>query len=230
MATMTAAALTSGGNGGGRGVGEVESSEGGKVLNLQALGVGVGCGTVDEPTEESAGEGEGGDHCHCYGFYGRGRARRKWLPKTACIKSSIKLCISIRPMMHGWMLTNLGCQSGNRRPIIATRMKWPCTGYMNGSKRPCASSGSTPWKTNGRGQSRTVGNRHKSTTSSIKMFIMLFVKGLNMKNNATSKRNANITSRGMLGPGVVGECLPMPHYQQARNIGMLGGGCPLMTS
>ncbi len=72
MATMTAAALTSGGACGGRGVGEGESSKGGTVLHLQALGCGVGRGAVDKPMEEGAGEGKGGDHhCRCR-FDGRG--------------------------------------------------------------------------------------------------------------------------------------------------------------
>ncbi len=59
VVTTTAAALTLGGGCGGCGVEEAESSEGGTVLHLQALG-GVGHGAVDKPTEEGAGEGEGG--------------------------------------------------------------------------------------------------------------------------------------------------------------------------
>ncbi len=72
VATTTAAALTSGGNCVGCGVGEAESSKGGTVLYLQALGGGVGHGAVDEPTEECAGEGEGGDLRHHRGFDGGG--------------------------------------------------------------------------------------------------------------------------------------------------------------
>ncbi len=60
VGTMAAEALTLGGNCSGRGIGEEESSKGGTVLYLQALGGGVGRGMFDEPTEEGAGEGEGG--------------------------------------------------------------------------------------------------------------------------------------------------------------------------
>ncbi len=48
-------------DGSGGGVGEAESSKGGMVLHLLALGGGIGRGTVNEPMEESAGEGKGGD-------------------------------------------------------------------------------------------------------------------------------------------------------------------------
>ncbi len=61
VAMVGAAALTSGGDCGGRGIREVESSKGGMVLHLQASDVSIGRGTVDEPTEEGAGEGERGD-------------------------------------------------------------------------------------------------------------------------------------------------------------------------
>jgi hypothetical protein len=57
VATMSAAALTSGGNCRSPGVGEAESSKGGMVLHLQALGSGVGCGTANKPTKEGAGGG-----------------------------------------------------------------------------------------------------------------------------------------------------------------------------
>ncbi len=72
LATTAVAALTLRGDCSGRGIGEAESSKGGMVLHLQALGSGVGHDTVAEPTEESAGEGEGGDHRHHRGFDGRG--------------------------------------------------------------------------------------------------------------------------------------------------------------
>jgi hypothetical protein len=68
-----AAALTSGGDYGGHGIGEAESSKGGTVLHLQALGGSVGRGVVDELMEEGAGEGEGGDCCHHRRFNGGGR-------------------------------------------------------------------------------------------------------------------------------------------------------------
>jgi hypothetical protein len=60
VATTTAAALTSGGNCNGCGIGVAESSKGGTVLHLQALGCGVGHGTVDKPTEEGAKRGREG--------------------------------------------------------------------------------------------------------------------------------------------------------------------------
>ncbi len=60
VATTMAAALTLGGNCSGRGIGEAESSKGGTVLHLQALGGGVGRGAVDKLMEEGAGEGGGG--------------------------------------------------------------------------------------------------------------------------------------------------------------------------
>jgi hypothetical protein len=60
VATTAAATLTMGGNCSSRGIGEAESSKGGMVLHLQALGSGIGHGAVDEPMEEGEGEGEGG--------------------------------------------------------------------------------------------------------------------------------------------------------------------------
>jgi hypothetical protein len=72
VAMTTAVALTSGGNCGGRSVGEAESSKGGTVLHLQASGCGVGHGVVNEPTDEGTGEGEGGDRHRHRGFNGGG--------------------------------------------------------------------------------------------------------------------------------------------------------------
>ncbi len=73
VATMAAAgALALGGDGGGRGILEAESSEGGTVLHLQASGGSVGRGAVDKLMEEGAGEGEGGDCCCCCKFNSRG--------------------------------------------------------------------------------------------------------------------------------------------------------------
>ncbi len=54
VVTITAAALTLGGDGSNRGIGEAESFEGGTVLYLQALGSDIGCGAVNEPTEKGA--------------------------------------------------------------------------------------------------------------------------------------------------------------------------------
>jgi hypothetical protein len=72
VATTTAVALPSGGDGSGRSIGEVESSKGGLVLHLQALGGGVGCGAIEELMEEGAAEGEGGVRHRCHGFNSRG--------------------------------------------------------------------------------------------------------------------------------------------------------------
>jgi hypothetical protein len=72
VVTMMAWALTSGGDGGSHGIGEVESSKGGTVLHLQASGSSIGHGAIDKPTEEDTGEGGGDPHC-CHGFDGRDR-------------------------------------------------------------------------------------------------------------------------------------------------------------
>jgi hypothetical protein len=72
VVTTVVVALTSGGDCGGRGVEEAESSKGGMVLNLQALGGSVGCGAVNKLTEEGTREGGGGDHLRCRGFDSKG--------------------------------------------------------------------------------------------------------------------------------------------------------------
>ncbi len=72
VATTAAATLTLGGDCGGPGIGEAESSKGGTVLHLQALGGSVGRGAINKLTEEGAGEGEGGDCCCHHGFNGGG--------------------------------------------------------------------------------------------------------------------------------------------------------------
>jgi hypothetical protein len=95
VAMTMAAALTSRGDCGGRGVGEAESSKGGTVLHLQASGGGVGRGAVNEPTDEGAGEGEGGDRCRGHGFDGGGRE----LPSPLSTLSSLTLTMTMMTTM-----------------------------------------------------------------------------------------------------------------------------------
>ncbi len=59
VAMTTAMALTLGGNGSSHGIGEAESSKGGMVLHLQALGSSVGRGAVNKPTERVQERGRG---------------------------------------------------------------------------------------------------------------------------------------------------------------------------
>ncbi len=112
VATTTAAALTSGGDCGGRGVREAESSEGGTVLHLQALGGWVGRGAVDEPTEEGAGEGEGGVRHRCRGFDGRGRG----LPSPLSTSSSLTLSMTTTTTMTTMTTTRARSRGGGENP------------------------------------------------------------------------------------------------------------------
>jgi hypothetical protein len=60
VVTMMAGALTLGGHCGSYSIGEAESSKGGVVLHLQALGGSVGCGAVDNQQRRAQERGRGG--------------------------------------------------------------------------------------------------------------------------------------------------------------------------
>jgi hypothetical protein len=106
VAMTMVAALTLRGGCGSRCVGEAESSKGGTVLHLQALGSGGGHGLVKEPMEEGAGLGEGGNHCRCHGFDSRGCGHSSPLltsssPTTTTMTTTITTAMMTRMRSQG---------------------------------------------------------------------------------------------------------------------------------